>query len=56
MSDSSEEYMKEVNYHDYCHQCKYWTAPEDDEHCDMCLGQPYNFNSRKPVEFVSAKD
>ena len=54
MSDNSEEYMQEVYYSEYCSKCKYRKEPEDDEHCDMCLGQPYNYNSHKPVEFVEA--
>ena len=50
----TEPYMKEVYFHQYCHDCKYWDEPEDSEegHCDECLAWAFNFNSHKPVNFI----
>lgn len=49
---STENRTKEVDFYTYCRLCKYEGKAENDSPCWECLDQPYNINSRKPVEFV----
>ena len=50
MSDF-EEKEKEVYFHQYCVDCKHRYKHEEEEPCDECLENPYNFGSHKPVKF-----
>lgn len=43
--------IKEVYYKDYCKKCKYVKLKEHEDPCNDCLGQPYNYNSHKPIHF-----
>lgn len=43
--------IKEVYYKEYCKKCKYVKLKEYEDPCNDCLGQPYNYNSHKPIHF-----
>lgn len=45
------EHLKFVNYHEYCYLCKHKEKPEEAEPCYICLAEPVNLESRKPVKF-----
>ena len=42
---------KEVRFDEYCKKCKHWNLPESEDPCDLCLENPSNEWSRKPVYF-----
>ena len=46
---------KEVYFGEYCHLCKFYDYPEKDDPCDLCLGNPSNEDSHKPLYFEEAE-
>ena len=46
-----ESKFKIVDYDIYCPKCKYKDLDSAEDPCDECLGQPWNTDSRKPVNF-----
>lgn len=46
---------KEVDYHQYCHKCKYYGVSEVKDPCNNCLGEPANLHSVKPVYYEEKK-
>ncbi len=46
---------KEADYHKYCRICKHAKVLETDDPCNDCLNQPYNIDSRKPINFEEQK-
>ena len=47
--------LKEVQFVDWCPKCKYFETEEVEDPCNDCLGQGWNVDSTKPINFV-AKD
>lgn len=43
--------VKEVNFRLYCPKCKYYPLGSTDDPCNECLGQPWNENSHKPINY-----
>ena len=46
-----ESKFKIVDYDIYCPKCKHKDLDSAEDPCDECLGQPWNTDSRKPVNF-----
>lgn len=44
-----DEVMMEVDFQTYCKTCKHKDVKEVLDPCDICLANPGNANSRKPV-------
>lgn len=42
---------KEVRFDQWCSKCKYEKCPEWEDPCDICLENPSNEWSHKPVYF-----
>lgn len=42
---------KEVLFSVYCPKCKYENLSNDEEPCNSCLAQGFNYDSHKPWEF-----
>lgn len=42
---------KEVRFDEYCKKCEYRNLPESEDPCDICLENPSNEWSHKPVYF-----
>lgn len=53
MSQPNE--MKEVRFDLYCHKCKNYVIPEEEDPCDICLTETTNLYSEKPVCYEEAK-
>ena len=53
--DKMVEGYKEVYFHEYCQECKYWTTPMTEDPCNECLGEPANLYSHKPVKWEEAE-
>lgn len=47
-----DESYKEVYYDQYCHNCTYFSKPEDEDPCNECLYEPVNVYSHKPVKYA----
>lgn len=47
---------KEVYFNEYCPKCKWSKLPEDKDPCDICLENPSNEWSHKPVYFEEKDD
>lgn len=45
---------KFVWFADYCKRCEHKDAPETEDPCNECLGEPANLNSHKPINFKEA--
>ena len=45
------EIQMEVDFEKYCKQCKDYKTDETKDPCNECLGQGYNYNSSKPINF-----
>lgn len=43
--------LKEVYFDEYCHKCQHEEKKESEDPCYDCLGQGYNVDSHKPVNF-----
>ena len=48
--------FKEVDFEQYCKQCKYAGLKENEDPCWDCLTEGVNENSHKPVYFKEAKE
>lgn len=46
-----DEHIHEVSFYDWCPKCQHYLKKGDEEPCDSCLDQPWNTDSRKPVNF-----
>ncbi len=46
-----EPMTKEVYFHLYCKDCKYFDKKDIEDPCNDCLGEPYNIDSHKPLYF-----
>lgn len=42
---------KEVNFRLYCPKCKYYPLGSTDDPCNECLGQGWNEDSHKPINW-----
>lgn len=42
---------KEVYFHEYCPKCKWYKLDDSEDPCDICLENPSNEWSHKPVYF-----
>lgn len=42
---------KEVYFDKYCKTCKHKDLKEEEFPCDICLEEPTNLNSHKPVKW-----
>lgn len=42
---------KIVEFHEWCHKCKYYKRPENDEPCETCLTDSTNEYSHKPTQW-----
>ena len=47
-----ESKRKEAWFWMYCKHCKNSGIKDDEDPCDECLGQPYNEDSHKPVNYI----
>lgn len=47
---------KEVNFYQYCPQCKHEKKLGTEEPCNSCLHDFFNQHSHKPVKFEPKKD
>lgn len=47
---------KLVEFENWCHKCKHYKKPENDEPCETCLTYPVNEHSHKPTEWEEGKD
>lgn len=43
--------LKEVYFDEYCHRCQHEEKKESEDPCYDCLGQGYNVDSHKPINF-----
>lgn len=46
---------KEVHFHDYCVNCKYYDRKEEEDPCFECLENPVNLYSHKPLKFKKSE-
>lgn len=46
-----ETRKKEVFYSEYCLRCEHYHKSDQEEPCDSCLEQPFNYDSHKPINF-----
>lgn len=42
---------KIVNFDEYCFKCEYYKRDDNEPPCDICLEEPANEDSHKPVCF-----
>ena len=42
---------KEVYFNEYCKKCKYEKLEETKEPCRICLDEPLNWNTHRPVKY-----
>lgn len=47
---------KEVYFHEYCPKCKWRDLDDAEDPCDICLENPSNEWSHKPVYFEEKDD
>ena len=47
----SELNTKEVDFRLYCPMCKHYECKAEDEPCNECLTQGFNYGSRKPINY-----
>lgn len=47
----NQDGMKEVYFDQYCKTCKHRDLKEEDKPCCVCLEEPMNYNSHKPVKY-----
>ena len=48
--------LKEVRFDIYCKKCVYYELPENKYPCWICLEEPVNTNSKKPVNFKEVEN
>ena len=46
--------LKEVYFSHYCKICEHFNKKESEEPCSICLTEPCNLNSHKPVKWEEA--
>lgn len=46
-----DERYREVRFDAYCEKCKYKDKSEEESPCDVCLDNPLNLYSQKPVNW-----
>ena len=46
-----DERYREVRFDAYCEKCKYKDKSEEESPCDVCLDNPLNLYSEKPINF-----
>ena len=46
---------KIVNFDEYCKKCEHYETEEHEEPCHVCLNEPVNEYSHKPVKFKEKK-
>ena len=46
-----ENQEREVRFDLYCKTCKYWESPQEEEPCDSCLSEPFNYDTDRPVNW-----
>lgn len=51
-----EPKKKEVFYSEYCLRCEHYHKSDQEEPCDSCLEQPFNYDSHKPINFKEGKN
>lgn len=51
-----DPHTKEVRFDIYCKTCKYSNTSQFNDPCNGCLSQPYNIDSRKPVNWKEKED
>jgi hypothetical protein len=51
-----ETKKKEVFYSEYCLRCEHYNTSDQEEPCDSCLEQPFNYDSHKPINFKEGKN
>ncbi len=53
-----EQQTKEVFYNEYCDRCVHKDEKNkqggENDICEECLTQPYNYDSHKPIKFREA--
>lgn len=42
---------KEVYFDQFCKKCKYEKLKEIEEPCNVCMEEPTNWNSHRPVKY-----
>ena len=42
---------RECLFNIYCKTCKYEDVEDVEDPCNECLGEPFNLNSHKPVNY-----
>ena len=47
-----ENKLKMVNFNWACPRCIHKDVPETKDPCNVCLAQPVNENSHKPVNYI----
>lgn len=47
---------KIVEFHEWCHKCKFYKLPENDEPCETCLTDSVNEYSHKPTQWIEGPD
>ena len=51
-----ETRKKEVFYSEYCLRCEHYPKSDQEEPCDSCLEQPFNYDSHKPINFKEGQN
>lgn len=41
-----------VEFENWCNKCKYYKKDEEDNPCYLCLDEPVNEDSKRPVYYV----
>lgn len=54
MSKQGENQEREVRFDLYCKKCQYQDSPQNEDPCDSCLGEPYNYDTDRPVKYVKS--
>lgn len=52
----SELNTKEVNFRVYCPKCAHYEDRAEDEPCNECLTQGFNYGSHKPIKYEEKDD
>lgn len=51
----SELNTKEVDFRLYCPKCKNYDVNGEEEPCNECLTQGFNYGSKKPIRYEEKK-
>lgn len=55
MSFMVETRTHEVDYEKWCATCKHQNEKESCDACNDCLNQPWNIDSRKPINWMEGE-